>query len=117
MAIEVLRNLPRPRNFKSIEDAQRYSEDLLSALERWQVEVPETYHHLLSVTHDDTVTATPVKGDVIYANATPAWAKLSAGEEGQVMEMGAEIPNWGRKITISSDTPSGGSNGDIWLKY
>jgi hypothetical protein len=117
VAIETLRNLPRPRNFKSVEDAQKYSEDLLGALERWQVEIPDAKHDFLSVTHDDTVAATPVKGDVIYANSTPAWTKLVAGEEGQVMEMGSELPTWGRKITISADDPTGGSNGDIWLKY
>jgi hypothetical protein len=38
VAIETLRNLPRPRQFKSIEDAQKYCEDLLGALERWHIE-------------------------------------------------------------------------------
>ena len=34
-------------------------------------------HNLLSATHPDTVTASPVLGDVIAANGTPAWARLA----------------------------------------
>ena len=36
-----------------------------------------TAHNLLSTTHGDTVAASPVLGDVLYGNATPAWAKLA----------------------------------------
>jgi len=67
MGIETLRNLPRPKNFKSLEDSQRYSEDLLSALERWHIDVPdrsvttaglfvrpETYGAMGDGVHDDT---------------------------------------------------------------
>lgn len=36
-----------------------------------------TPHNLLSVTHADTVAASPVRGDIIVANSTPAWTKLS----------------------------------------
>ena len=34
-------------------------------------------HNLLSVTHSDTATASPVLGDLLYANTTPAWTKLA----------------------------------------
>jgi hypothetical protein len=34
-------------------------------------------HNLLSATHTDTVTASPVLGDLLYANSTPAWTKLA----------------------------------------
>ncbi len=34
-------------------------------------------HNLLSATHPDTVPASPVLGDVLYANSTPAWTKLA----------------------------------------
>jgi hypothetical protein len=34
-------------------------------------------HNLLSATHPDTVSTSPVLGDLLYGNATPAWDKLS----------------------------------------
>lgn len=34
-------------------------------------------HNLLSNTHSDTVTASPVLGDLLYGNVTPAWTKLA----------------------------------------
>ena len=34
-------------------------------------------HNLLSGTHSDTVAASPVLGDLISANSTPAWARLA----------------------------------------
>jgi hypothetical protein len=36
-----------------------------------------TNHNLLSATHLDTVAASPVLGDLIAANGTPAWARLA----------------------------------------
>ncbi len=36
-----------------------------------------TPHNLFSTTHPDTVAASPVRGDVIIANSTPAWTKLA----------------------------------------
>jgi hypothetical protein len=34
-------------------------------------------HNLLSATHPDTVAASPVLGDILYSNSTPAWTKLA----------------------------------------
>ena len=34
-------------------------------------------HNLLSATHTDTVAASPVLGDILYGNVTPAWTKLA----------------------------------------
>ena len=34
-------------------------------------------HNLLSATHLDTVIASPVLGDLLFANVTPAWTKLA----------------------------------------
>lgn len=34
-------------------------------------------HNFLSATHSDTVAAAPVLGDIITANATPAWTKVA----------------------------------------
>ena len=36
-----------------------------------------TAHNLFSATHGDTVAASPVLGDIIYGNVTPAWTKLT----------------------------------------
>jgi hypothetical protein len=36
-------------------------------------------HALLSATHSDTLASAPVRGSVIVANATPAWARVAVG--------------------------------------
>lgn len=43
----------------------------------------------------------------------------SAGSSGQLFEsQGAStVPKWGRVITASTSDPSGGADGDIWIKY
>ena len=74
-------------------------------------------HDLLSAIHDDTLGSAVSVGSIVFGNATPKWAKLNAGAEGQILEMGATLPDWGRKITISDSPPSGGNDGDIWLEY
>jgi len=74
-------------------------------------------HDVLSVTHGDTLASAVSVGSMIFGNATPKWAELNAGIEGQILEMGATLPGWGRTITISDSAASGGSNGDIWLEY
>jgi hypothetical protein len=74
-------------------------------------------HDVLSATHGDTLASAVSVGSMIFGNATPKWAELNAGTEGQILEMGATLPGWGRTITISDSAASGGSNGDIWLEY
>jgi hypothetical protein len=41
-----------------------------------------TAHNLFSASHGDTVAASPVRGDIIIANSTPAWTKLAIGTTG-----------------------------------
>lgn len=36
-------------------------------------------HNLLSATHSDTVAGSPVRGGIVAANSTPAWAQLALG--------------------------------------
>jgi hypothetical protein len=36
-----------------------------------------TAHNLLSATHGDTVSASPILGDILYGDATPNWTKLA----------------------------------------
>ncbi len=38
---------------------------------------PATAHNLLSATHGDTVATSPVFGDILFGNVTPAWDKLA----------------------------------------
>jgi hypothetical protein len=55
-----------------------------------------TSHDILSTTHDDTVTASAVAGDLLYADATPEWNRLAAGTQNYVLKMGASLPAWGQ---------------------
>lgn len=40
---------------------------------------------------------------------------VSSANNGQILEVSSGAWATGRKITISSSSPSGGSNGDIWI--
>lgn len=51
-------------------------------------------HNLLSAIHGDTLTDSVIRGDILYGNATPKWARLAKGTEGQVLTMGANEPAW-----------------------
>jgi len=51
-------------------------------------------HNLLSSTHPDTVSASPSTGDMVYANATPAWTKLAIGSAGRFLRVVSGIPAW-----------------------
>jgi hypothetical protein len=61
-------------------------------------------HNLLdSASHNDTLTGSPVAGDVIFANSTPKWARLAKSTDGKVLTLVAGYPSW--------QTPAGGSVG------
>lgn len=45
-----------------------------------------TPHNLLSTTHPDTLTGSPVRGSVITGNSTPKWAALAIGANHTVLE-------------------------------
>jgi len=51
-------------------------------------------HNLLSATHPDTVPASPVRGDLILANITPAWTKLPIGSTDKVLMSNGTDPSW-----------------------
>ncbi len=77
-------------------------------------------HALLSGMHTDTEAAAPLAADVLLASGDPVlWRRLPAGVPGQIFEMGATLPKWGRKITSSDSPPAPeeGSDGDIHLEY
>ena len=42
MTTEYIKGLPSPKNFKRIEDAYKYAQDLYSALSRWNFQVPSS---------------------------------------------------------------------------
>jgi hypothetical protein len=53
-------------------------------------------HTILSASHTDALAGTVVRGDMIYGNSTPAWARLAKGTTSQIMMMnsGATEPAW-----------------------
>jgi hypothetical protein len=55
---------------------------------------PSAHGFLDSTAHNNTVTGTPVRGDLIVANSTPAWARLPKGTANYFLIMGANDPAW-----------------------
>jgi hypothetical protein len=63
-------------------------------------------------------------GRIAYQTGSGATAFTTAGTSGQVLtSAGGGAPTWttvgnvvSRDMTISSTSPSGGSNGDMWLQ-
>lgn len=51
-------------------------------------------HNLLSASHPDTLLASPVAGDLLIANATPAWARLAIGSTDQLLTVVGGLPAW-----------------------
>jgi hypothetical protein len=62
-------------------------------------------HYLLSATHPDTLADSVVAGDLLIGNATPKWARLAKGVNGQVLTLVSGLPAW--------QTPSGGSQNPV----
>jgi hypothetical protein len=60
----------------------------------WAAPSGGSSHVLLSATHTDTLADTVVRGDIIYGNSTPKWARLAKGTSGYVLTMGANEPSW-----------------------
>ena len=67
-------------------------------------------HNLLSLTHPDTLSASPLAGDILFANSTPKWARLAKGTDGQVLTLVNSLPSW----TTITNTPGGS---DTQLQY
>lgn len=65
-----------------------------------------TPHNMLSASHVDSVAAAAVRGDVLYANATPAWARLAKGTAGQFFKTDGTDVLWSSfklKVTTVTD--------------
>jgi hypothetical protein len=69
---------------------------------------------LLSASHGDTLAAAPVRGDVMVGNATPQWARLPGGTNGQVLTIVGADPTWSdagvRTLKKTADQTITGSN-------
>lgn len=61
-------------------------------------------HNLLSATHPDTATGSPVRGDLVVADATPEWTKLALGAAGRYLRSNGIDPSWA--AIPRSDLPS-----------
>jgi hypothetical protein len=51
-------------------------------------------HTLLSTAHSDVVAATVVRGDVLVANSTPAWARVARGAAGTMLRSDGTDVSW-----------------------
>jgi len=51
-------------------------------------------HNLLSSAHPDTITASPLQGDIIVSNADPKWTKLAVGSSGEYLRLSGADPAW-----------------------
>jgi len=61
-------------------------------------------HNILSAAHLDTLVDAIVAGDILFVNATPKWARLPKGVDGQLLKLVSGLPAW-------SDPPAGGAGG------
>jgi hypothetical protein len=95
----------------------------------WSAPAGGGTHDLLSATHPDALADSPVRGDILIGNSTPKWARKAKGTSGHLVGYDSDDvvtinPNTldvdkvdGHNVTVSSSSPSGGSDGDIWLEY
>ena len=72
-----------------------------------------TAHNILSTTHGDTLADSVHRGDILYGNATPAWARLPfpASPTGKVIQATATDVAWSTNpLTIGTSASVSGSN-------
>lgn len=60
----------------------------------WSDPPASSAHDLLSATHSDTLSDSVVAGDIIFGNATPKWARLAKGSDGDVLTLASGLPSW-----------------------
>lgn len=87
--------------------AEGYVLKVVSGVLAWATAV----HNLLSATHGDTVTASVVRGDIVYGDATPRWNRLPKGTSGQVLTTDGTDVFWGTGATSAHNLLSA-SHGD-----
>ena len=67
-------------------------------------------HNILSATHTDAVTASVVRGDIMYGDATPEWNRLPIGSTGTILKSDGTDVSWG---TGSIGTEVTGASTDL----
>lgn len=72
-------------------------------------------HNLLSATHPDTLAGSPVAGDLVVANATPAWARFAKGTGAQLLKMVTGVVTWALAALseLSDVTLASPANNDV----
>ncbi|MBM3136209.1 MAG: hypothetical protein FJZ89_13205, partial [Chloroflexi bacterium] len=60
----------------------------------WATTATTTAHNVLSATHGDTAAGTVVRGDIIYGNSTPAWARLAVGAANAFLRTDGTDTGW-----------------------
>lgn len=63
-------------------------------------------HNLLSTNHPDTLPGSVVKGDLTIGNATPKWARLPVGFNGQILQVSGGTPQWVLNNSLQWDSSS-----------
>ena len=77
---------------------------------------------VLAETRGGTGQSTFSAGDIMYASADDTLEKLSSGDEGQVLTMGASIPAWAAAaggsgaMNLADDQPDTVTAGDLWFE-
>lgn len=65
-------------------------------------------HNILSTVHADSLADTVVRGDILYGNATPKWARLAKGTSQYILKSGATDIAWDAMLGIPSLTAPAG---------
>ncbi len=58
-------------------------------------------HKILSASHTDSATGTVLRGDLIYGNSTPGWARLAKGAANSVLTCDGNDPSWSTTPTVA----------------
>lgn len=67
-----------------------------------------TAHDILSVTHSDTLADSVIRGDILYGNSTPKWARLAKGSTNYLLKSGASDVAWNSLLGIGAlSAPAG----------
>lgn len=56
--------------------------------------------------HSDTASGSATRGDIIYANSTPKWARLAKGTAGYILQSDGTDTAWGAKERTNGTTSS-----------
>jgi len=62
-----------------------------------QIGTTPSAHAVLSTTHNDSLAAVVVRGDILRGNATPAWSRLAVGAAGRIFSSNGTDPDWSQR--------------------